>query len=813
MSDAFNAIVWRHGANEVRFDVEALPIMIGTVSAADIRISGPGGQSIAQIDLVDGKPFVQPLLRPSPMTLDGEVLSATRSLASGQQLSAFDVTLDVQHDATTLVLTQQAAASAFETVPPVIAESDDDGESVSATAWQPTVDVVQTRSKRPLVIGAIVAALALFAAVIGWITTAIPVRLETSPAQPAVVRIDGPSSPIQLADRYLFRKGVYTITLQSPGYADLTQRVEIDGSKSALVFEQRPLPGALIVTLADAGADARVALTATDGSRHEATLPAQIDGLLPGSYTLEAAAAGFVDFAGTVDVVGLGKTQQLSFALVPDAAQVDVVSEPAGATVTALSDNQVLADATPATITLAAGRQRVLYQLDGYKPVERAYEVFANTRDAASPVVLEPADASLRVTSRPSGASVTLNGSYSGRTPLTLALEPGRNYDVRLSSPGHAAASRRVALRSGQQRNLDIRLDARLGDVTIRTVPVDAEIFVNGESRGRGTLTVSLPAEPQRITVRKPGFVDWEKTVTPRPGFTQTVDATLKTPQQVAEASIKQAVSGANDHAFRYVRPGTFKQGSSRREANRRANEVLHDVRITRAYYLGVHEVTNAQFSAFRENHTRGGDVYPSIAGDNNPVVNVSWQDAAAYCNWLSEKDGLQPAYTGEYGSLLPNPVRTDGYRLPTEAEWVWAARYEGASGTAKRYGWGPDMPPKKESVNIADVTAEDLLTNILRGYRDGFPATAPVGSFSPNALGVHDLDGNVSEWLHDYYTGRPVTSGPQIDPRGPAAGEDHVIRGPSWRDANAGRLRLAYRDFGKDGDIQTGFRIVKPTP
>ncbi|MEO0576023.1 MAG: PEGA domain-containing protein [Pseudomonadota bacterium] len=815
MSLALTSVLWRHGNNSATFSAADLPLTIGTVSAADIRISGPGGQSLAQIDLVDGTPFVQPLLRPSPLTLNGEPLAKTHSLSGGQQLAAFGVTLDVTVDRDVLVVTQNASASAFETAPPIIAQTEDDETPLSAAQWQPSVAVKRKSNRRPVAIASIVVVLALLAGVIGWITTAVPVRLETIPAQPSVVAIDGPGTPVFVGGRYLLRKGVQTFTLQTPGYVDFTRRVDIDGSRTALVFEQQPLPGVLVVSLSGDAADAQgtAAVLTSDGSRYEAALPAQFDGLLPGRYDVEVSAAGFVGFSGSVDVAGLAQTQQLAISMVRDSSVVQVSTNPPGATVIALASNQTLADATPATITLPAGRQRVRYQLDGYKPVERTYEVFANAQDVASSITLEPADATLRVTSRPVGASVTLNGNYGGRTPLTLALEPGKNYDVRLATPGYASATRRVSLSSGQRRNLDVRLDARLGEVTVRTVPVDAQILINGAPAGIGTLTVDLPAEPQRITVRKKGFVDWQQTVTPRPGFSQTLDATLQTPEQIAQAAIKQTITGANSHNFQYVRAGTFKQGSSRREASRRANEKLHDVRLTKPFYIGTHEVTNAQFSAFRENHDRGGRVYPSIAGDDNPVVNVSWQDAAAYCNWLSDQDGLRPAYVGEFGSLTPVSTPTNGYRLPTEAQWVWVARYEGAQNAPRRYGWGADMPPPEASANIGDDSADDLLSNVLYGYRDGYPATAPVGSFPANALGVFDIDGNVAEWVQDFYAVSPASDGPQIDPMGPDGGPDHVIRGPGWRDANAGRLRLAYRAFGQDADIQTGFRVVKPAP
>ncbi|MEM8547411.1 MAG: SUMF1/EgtB/PvdO family nonheme iron enzyme, partial [Pseudomonadota bacterium] len=518
----------------------------------------------------------------------------------------------------------------------------------------------------------------------------------------------------------------------------------------------------------------------------------------------------YLEFAASVEVRGLGETQRLDIELIPAYAAVSVTTEPAGATVVSLSDNVALAAATPAVITLPAGRQRVRFELPGYKPVERTYAVFPNTAATASPIVLEPADATLVVQSRPRGASVTVDGRYRGRTPLTLALEPGQRAQLRLTSPGYRAATRSVLLQSDEQRTITVPLTAQLGEITIRTVPVDAAIYINGREAGRGTLTVTLPSEPQSITVKREGFVDWQRTVTPRPGFAQTIDAEMVTPQQVADRQFEQQITVANGHELQYVSPGTFQIGTSRRDADRRDNEALRDVRLTAGFYIGKHEVTNEQFAAFRRTHPRGGQVYSAMAGDDNPVVNVSWQDAAAYCNWLSEQEGRDPAYVGKFGELVLSSSPTNGYRLPTEAEWVWVARYAGAEGQPKVFGWGDSMPPENGVTNVADQTATGLLTNLLKGYRDGYPATAPVGKFDPNSLGIFDLDGNVSEWVQDWYAAS-VPQGPLINPKGPRSGTGHVVRGPSWRDSNVQRLRLAFRELGNGAAYDVGFRIVRP--
>jgi len=115
------------------------------------------------------------------------------------------------------------------------------------------------------------------------------------------------------------------------------------------------------------------------------------------------------------------------------------------------------------------------------------------------------------------------------------------------------------------------------------------------------------------------------------------------------------------------VPAGEFTMGSPRREAGRRANEAQRAVKLERRFYLALREVTNAEFRQFRPSHRSGFVLQQTLDLDRQPVVGVGWQDAAAYCNWLSAQDGLEPAYAEQAGRLVPVVPATAGYRLPTE--------------------------------------------------------------------------------------------------------------------------------------------------
>ena len=174
---------------------------------------------------------------------------------------------------------------------------------------------------------------------------------------------------------------------------------------------------------------------------------------------------------------------------------------------------------------------------------------------------------------------------------------------------------------------------------------------------------------------------------------------------------------------------------------------------------------------------------------DEHPVVNVSWNDAVAFAEWLSQKEGKT-------------------YRLPTEAEWEYACR----AGTTTRYSCGDDPEGLAEVGNIADATAREKYPDWTRriAARDGFVYTAPVGQYRPNAWGLHDMHGNVWEWCSDCYGADYYKGSPRGRPRRPSRG-----RGPG--DPGRGLEQRApplpvgvpYRGAPDDRDSYLGFRLA----
>lgn len=200
-----------------------------------------------------------------------------------------------------------------------------------------------------------------------------------------------------------------------------------------------------------------------------------------------------------------------------------------------------------------------------------------------------------------------------------------------------------------------------------------------------------------------------------------------------------------------FVPSGEFQMGSEDGDSDERP---VHTVALD-AFWLDCTEVTNAQYRQCVAAGACEKSMYADDAtynGDSQPVVGVDWNDANGYCQWA-------------------------GKRLPTEAEWEYAAR--GPEGSV--YPWGNTFDAKK-------LNAE--------GAADGYTNTAPVGSFPDGAswCGVLDLAGNVWEWTADWYGDYP--SGPQTNPTGPGSGSSRVLRGGSWADSSLA-VRGAYRSWG----------------
>lgn len=649
---------------------------------------------------------------------------------------------------------------------------------------------------------AIGASLAVFVAAGWFVLTARSVFFDVTPLA-AEVQVKG-GMALRIGPRYLIREGQIDVAVRAEGYYDFISPLEV-GTPQAQTFAiaLEPLPGFLdLDTGAVSGAEVFV-----DGESVGTTPLTSLE-LAAGEHVLELRKDRYESLSTRVEMTGRSTRQQLSLELLPAWAVVEFATSPPGATV---SVDGVDLGTTPLATELLEGEREVLIKLPAHKAWTEQLDIVARQDLSLPEITLEPADGLVLLQSNPSGASVTVNGNYQGRTPLELSLPPTSSHELVFFLNGYEEARRELRTQAEGESNLHVDLQPIVSSVRIATVPEDAEVYVNGQLRGNANQVLELLAASQTIEIRREGYVPYSTTFVSRPGFEQQLSVELKSLRQQRIDSIRTEIATVAGQPLKLVYPGSFTMGASRREQGRQANEVLRNVRLTKPFYLSLHEVTNAQFSAFDPDHSSGIVEGRTLSNATQPVVRVTWEKAALYCNWLSEQEGLPTFYRVEGDQVVGFNPDSTGYRLPSEAEWEWAARIAGDPEQPLRFPWGEALPPPPNHGNYADMSTASFLGRILLNYNDGYVASAPVGSFAPNAQGFYDMGGNVAEWVHDFYgAGGMAGAGTEVDPLGPVEGTYHVIKGSSWAHGTITELRLSFRDYNNIPRDDVGFRVAR---
>jgi formylglycine-generating enzyme required for sulfatase activity len=244
--------------------------------------------------------------------------------------------------------------------------------------------------------------------------------------------------------------------------------------------------------------------------------------------------------------------------------------------------------------------------------------------------------------------------------------------------------------------------------------------------------------------------------------------------------------------AFVWIGGGCFQMGSPVEESGRDSDEgPAHEVCVD-GFWLAKYEVTNSQYRKFRPGHDSRDFDSSSLNGGSQPAVHVSWEDAQQYAQWLTRRSGGRHRF-----------------RLPTEAEWEYACR----SGTHTARYWGESPDNACGFANVADATSKKAHKFPWAHHHcdDGYAVTAPVGSFMPNAYGLHDMLGNAWEWVADYYDEKAYRGHQRNDPLVDVDGSLRVWRGGGWSSIPADA-----RCAGRDGfmpayaDSFLGFRLVR---
>ena len=500
---------------------------------------------------------------------------------------------------------------------------------------------------------------------------------------------------------------------------------------------------------------------------------------------------------GKVEVRELGSEREAWEPQDEALVAISFQSNPPGAEV--ILEGKRLCATTPCRREVPFGTHQVEMALDKHQPVTRrvAFEAGRDVR-----FTLEPAFGTLSIRSRPSGVSVKIGTETLGKTPLEgVKLEEGR-HEIALGDRCYETERREVSLPKGASHALDIALTARVAGLRVTAHDeqgdvIDAKVKVDGVVVGDSGSILKVPLCASRIEVSRPGHAPWTAALSLRERETKKLKVRL------SRSGAARVGAGVTEVVHRFVRieAGSFMMGSPSSEWGRLLTEgPPREVTITRPFIMQMTEVTQAQWRQLMGN----SPAEHHACGDQCPVEKVNWWDALAYANALSRREGLPECYTlsgcwgepgdGVYGCFSAkvnapggNPAGCAGYRLPTEAEWEYAARAGGS---------GP---------------MTDNLASKAWYSANASGTTHPVGTKLANTWGLHDMQGNVWEWVWDWhgsYAGQPSR-----DPYGPALGAGRGFRGCGSEWASfVGVCRVAFRHafVPLHRGSTLGFRLVK---
>jgi len=318
----------------------------------------------------------------------------------------------------------------------------------------------------------IVAAFVVVSTVAGFfVLTARSVFVEVNPIS-ADVEISG-GLALQLGPRYLMRTGSYEITLRNEGYHDtITQLIVGTEQAQTHPFTMRKLPG-LVSILSTNIEGARVQIDGVDiGQTPLTDVPVEA-----GDHQMTITLDRYLDYGQPITIEGRSVPQSFEASLEPAWATLSFTTSPAGADV--IVDGEIFGT-TPLNAELLQGQRDVTLKLTGHKVWQEDFDVIAGEDFVVPEVALEPADGLVFIRSNPSAASVTIGGVFQGLTPLEVALTPNENHQVTFFKDGYQSSTSSVRTEPNQEREISVRLDPVLANVSVVSEPPDAELYVNG---------------------------------------------------------------------------------------------------------------------------------------------------------------------------------------------------------------------------------------------------------------------------------------------------------------------------------------------
>jgi len=628
--------------------------------------------------------------------------------------------------------------------------------------------------------------------------SAVSVRFEVSPTSANLTINSYLSFPLN--DRYLMIPGEYEIEADSEGYYSYFSQIQInDTANQVIPVELDLLPDTLNI-------EAQVVSEIYINNFFIDNSPGSIE-LFSGTYDLRLESEGYIPYEEEIVIDGGGQDVFKVVELTPDIAFLSVETNIIGAEI--YIDGQLFGE-TPFRGNITSGNHDLELSFEGYQSFNRRINVPPEEELIITDINLELALFEIEINSDPEMASIIINDSYVGVTPITLSVRSGENLDIEANKLGYLPTSEIIENVNGSLL-LDLTLDPDLASIVITGSPEDAEVILDGQSIGNLPISLEVLALPHTLRIQAEGYIPREERIELQSNASYSYNFNLELLNPLTGDGYAQNLRTFQDQELRLVLPKIFEMGSSRREQGRRSNEILREVEISKPFYVGIREVTNAEYREFRPEHNSGSFGGATLNNPNQPVVGLTWNEAAEYLNWLSIQDQLQPVYemiSGQYRPMIP---LRNGYRLPTEAEWERIAKFNNSDSEEQQlFPWGNDLLASDRIANVADISTARVFQNIFNNYSDGYITSSEVDALPQDGWGLFGMGGNVSEWVQDVYSVPMTTETLEIDPVGPLDGSFHVYKGGNWRSGTLSELRASFRGFSESSHDYLGFRIAK---
>ena len=500
--------------------------------------------------------------------------------------------------------------------------------------------------------------------------------------------------------------------------------------------------------------------------------------LMPGKHKIKLIKNLYHDLDTNINVV-FNVENNFNFNLKPKFGKLKINS------INEITDCQVLLNeeerctTIPCTIDkIKSGTQHLVIKKDLYADFNENFEMTDGAFKIIENLTLKPIYATINLRTNPSNASIYINkNNVSNKGELKNYKVNSGNYFIEAKLKNYKDFQKNIILKEQENFTETIQLEPQVGELNIETTPEDCDIYLNGVKQNRLTPAVlrNIQVGSYQLELKKEGFSSIKKLIEIKEGETN------KLPIYNLEKDINLIFPDLAKTEMVFVQGGTFTMGCTDEQGSDcyGAEKPAHQATLS-DYYIGKYEVTQGLWKKVMGNN-------PSIfinCGDDCPVVNVSWDDCQIFINKLNQLTGKR-------------------FRLPTEAEWEYAARGGSKASYQTKYAGSNALGEVAWYVDNSDVNYS--WSYEYQGRKLG---THTVGTKKPNALGIYDMSGNVFEWCNDWYG--DYSSGGVTNPKGATTGSSRVIRGGSW-DYSSINCRVSGRDSGNPRyDISNGgIRLV----